>query len=265
MKPGNPLDKLTRELSAAMARTSIAYDLLAPGDRIAVAMSGGKDSYGLLHLLENLRRRLPFEVRLVAVHVSQGQPGTDPAPLRRWLEASGVPFEIVEQDTYSVVLRHVREGDTPCSACARLRRGILYTAAERLGCNKLALGHHREDTLATLMMNLFYCGKLQAMPPRYRTDDGRFDVIRPLVEIAEHDLRALASLAGFPIVPCALCSGREDHKRRKMNLLLDDLEKDHPQLKQVMLGALRNVRPTHLWDKTVVRAGAAPGEDGDDG
>ncbi|MDD5309605.1 MAG: tRNA 2-thiocytidine(32) synthetase TtcA [Deltaproteobacteria bacterium] len=253
MKPGTPLERLTRELSATIARTSIAYGLIEPKDRIAIAVSGGKDSYGLLHLLLNLRRRLPFEVHFVAVHVSQGQPGTDPAPLRRWLEGIQVPFEIVVQDTYSVVLRHVREGDTACSACARLRRGILYTTAERLGCNKLALGHHREDTLATLMMNLFYCGKIQAMPPKYRTDDGRFDVIRPLSEIAEGHLRTLSSLAGFPIIPCALCSGQEDHKRRKMNALLDDLEKEHPQIKQVMLGALRNVRPTHLWDKTVVR------------
>jgi tRNA 2-thiocytidine biosynthesis protein TtcA len=206
---------------------------------------------------------MPFEVSLVAVHVSQGQPGTDATPLRRWLEGTGVPFEIVEQDTYSVVLRHVREGDTACSVCARLRRGILYTTAERLGCNKLALGHHREDTLATLMMNLFYCGKIQAMPPKYRTDDGRFDVIRPLSEIAEHDQRELATLARFPIIPCALCSGQEDHKRRKMNLLLDELEKEHPQLKQVMLGALRNVRPTHLWDRTVVRAGGEPDGEGE--
>jgi tRNA 2-thiocytidine biosynthesis protein TtcA len=253
VRPASPLDALARELTAAVARTSIAYGLLAPGDRVAVAVSGGKDSYGLLYLLDLLRRRLPFALRIVAVHVSQGQPGVDCAPLRDWLAASGIEFEIVEQDTYSVVLRNVRAGETSCSVCARLRRGILYTTAARLGCNKLALGHHREDALATLMMNLFYCGKIQAMPPKYRTDDGRFDVIRPLAEIAEDDMRRLAALAGFPIVPCALCSGQEDHKRKKMNALLDELEREHPQLKQVMLGALKNVRPTHLWDPTVVR------------
>lgn len=262
MKPA-PLERLARELSAALARTSIAYGLLAPGDRIAVAVSGGKDSYGLLYLLDDLRRRLPFPIELVAVHVSQGQPDTDAAPLAAWLAASKVPFEIVEQDTYSVVLRHARAGQTPCSVCARLRRGILYTAAARLGCNKLALGHHREDALATLMMNLFYCGKIQAMPPKYRTDDGRFDVIRPLCEIAEGDLRELAALAGFPLVPCALCSAQEDHKRRKMNALLDGLEREHPRLKQVMLGALKNVRPTHLWDPTVARVGGGPEPDAD--
>ena len=262
MRPAAPLERLRRELTAAIARTSIEYELLAPGDRIAVAVSGGKDSYGLLYLLDDLRRRLAFQVELVAVHVSQGQPGTDPAPLRDWLRASGIPHEIVEQDTYSAVLRNVREGETACSMCARLRRGILYTTAERLGCNKLALGHHREDALATLMMNLFYCGKIQAMPPKYRTDDGRFEVIRPLCGIAEDRMRELAALAGFPIVPCALCSGQADHKRKEMNALLDDLEQGHPQLKQVMLGALKNVRPTHLWDKTVVRT-APPDPDED--
>jgi tRNA 2-thiocytidine biosynthesis protein TtcA len=253
MKPGTPLESVVRDLTAAVARTSIAYGVLEPDDRIAVAVSGGKDSYGLLYLLDDLRRRLAFRVELVAVHVSQGQPGVDASPLRRWLEGSGVAFEIDEQNTYEIVRRNTREGESPCPVCSRLRRGVLYSTAERLGCNKLALGHHLDDALATLLLNLFYGGKLQSMPPKYRTDDGRFDVIRPLIEIEEDDLRALAALAGFPIVPCALCSGRDDSRRRKMNALVDELAKDDPRLKRVMLGALKNVRPTHLMDGTIAR------------
>ena len=253
MRRDDPLEKLTRGLTAAMARTSIEYGVLEPGDRIAVAVSGGKDSYGLLYLLDDLRRRLAFRVELVAVHVSQGQPGVDAAPLRRWLEASGIPFEIAVENTYEIVRRNTREGENPCPVCSRLRRGVLYTTAARLGCNKLALGHHLDDALATLLMNLFYGGKLQSMPPKYRTDDGRLDVIRPLVEIEEESLRALARLAEFPIVPCALCSGRDDSQRRRMNALIDGLADGDPRLKRVMLGALKNVRPTHLMDKTIAR------------
>lgn len=253
MSKDDPRERLVRSLTAAVARTSIEYGVLEPDDRIAVAVSGGKDSCGLLFLLDDLRRRLAFPISLVAVHVRQGPPGADLSPLLRWLDASGVPFEVTAESTYEIVRRNTRGGGSPCPICSRMRRGALYTAAERLGCNKLALGHHLDDALATLLLNLFYGGKLQSMPPRYRTEDGRFEVIRPLVEVKEDDLRALAGLAGFPTLPCGACPGRDDRNRRRMKALLDELEREDPRLKHVMLGALKNVRPTHLMDRTIAR------------
>ncbi len=174
--------RLEKLLYRQVKETCESHELLAAGDRIMVAMSGGKDSYTLFHVLTKLVPRLPFKVELVAVHLDQVQPGYDGSSLRRWLEATGWPFEILREDTYSVVTSHLDSAQTYCSLCSRLRRGILYRAAERLGCNKLALGHHRDDSLETFLLNLFYSGKLQAMPARYRTDDDRFDVIRPLIE-----------------------------------------------------------------------------------
>src|SRR5690606_19511917 len=193
-----------------------------------VALSGGKDSYGMLHLLSDLRTRLPFAIDLVAVHLDQKQPGYDGAPLRAYLEKSGVPFEIVGEDTYSVVMGHVKEGGTYCSLCSRLRRGVLYRVAERLGCNKIALGHHRDDALETFLMNLIYSGKLQSMPPKYTTDDGRFEVIRPLIQCEESLLIALAEEQAFPILPCNLCGSQEGLKRDRMAALLSQLESEKP-------------------------------------
>ncbi len=259
MSDRDPLLRLETRLNRKVARTSMAHGVLAAGDRIAVALSGGKDSYGLLHLLARLLPRLPFRVELIAVHVAQGQPGVDSGPLRDWLAEQGHAHEIVVEDTYSVVRERTPEDGTPCAVCSRLRRGILYTTAARLGCNKVALGHHRDDSLATLLMNLFYSGKLQAMPARYRTDDGRLEVIRPLIEVAERDLVDLAELKGFPIVPCALCSGQDDHKRKVVGELIDSLEQGNPQIRTVMLAALRNVRPTHLLDRGLLERLNAPG------
>ncbi len=252
----SPIERLERPLYRQLKQTCESYELLAPGDRILVAISGGKDSYTLLHLLHKLAARLPFEIHLIAVHLDQRQPGYDGAPLREFLQASGVAFEILSEDTYSVVTEHLDASSTYCSLCSRLRRGILYTAAERLGCNKIALGHHRDDTLETFLMNLFYSGKLQAMPASYRTDDDRFDVIRPLIECSERDIAAFANEMAFPILPCNLCGSQDGLKRDAMTRLLDELERTHPPLRSVMLGALRNVRPTHLLDRQVQRAWA---------
>ncbi len=246
--------RLEKLLYRDVRETCERYELLAPGDRIMVAMSGGKDSYTLFHLLTKLVPRLPFEVELVAVHLDQAQPGYDGAGLRAYLAASGWPFEILREDTYSVVTSHLDDRATYCSLCSRLRRGILYTAAERLGCNKLALGHHRDDSLETFLLNLFYSGKLQAMPASYRTDDGRFDVIRPLIECAERDIAALAGELAFSIIPCKLCGSQDGLKRDAMTSLIDTLERDHPHVRAVMLNALRNVRPSHLLDRDVQRA-----------
>jgi tRNA 2-thiocytidine biosynthesis protein TtcA len=252
-------DELRRReklLYRQVKETCESNGLLAAGDRIMVAMSGGKDSYTLFHLLTRLVPRLPFAVELVAVHLDQKQPGYDGAGLQAHLEASGWPYEILGEDTYSVVTSRLDDAQTYCSLCSRLRRGILYTAAERLGCNKIALGHHRDDSLETFMLNLFYAGKLQAMPVRYTTDDGRFEVIRPLMECGERDIAALAGELGFPIIPCNLCGSQDGLKRDVMTRMLDELEASHPHVRSVMLNALRNVRPSHLLDRDVARAWA---------
>lgn len=245
---------IERKLQRQLRKTSEDYRLLAAGDRIMVAISGGKDSYGLLHLLGDLKPRLPFGIELVAVHLDQKQPGYDGEPLRRHLEAVGLPFEIVGEDTYSVVVDHVKDGGTYCSLCSRLRRGVLYRVAERLGCNKIALGHHRDDALETFLMNLIYSGKLQSMPPKYTTDDGRFEVIRPLIQCEERHLIQLSEEQGFPILPCNLCGSQDGLKRDRMTRLLADLEEEKPDVKSVMMTALANISPTHLFDRDVGRA-----------
>lgn len=248
-------DKLERQLERQIRQTSKRYGLLAEGDKVLVAISGGKDSYTMLRILSRIATRLPFDVELVAVHLDQQQPGYDGRPLVEWLEQhANVAYEILSEDTYSVVTDHLDAASTYCSLCSRLRRGILYTAAERLGCNKIALGHHREDTLETFMMNLFYAGKLQAMPAKYTTDDGRFEVIRPMIECAEDRIRRYAELEAFPILPCNLCGSQSGLKRELMGQMLEQMEQTNPHVRAVMLNALTNVRPTHLLDQDVLAA-----------
>jgi len=252
--------RLRLKLLRTMLRSVERYRLIAPGDSILVAVSGGKDSYTLLDLLLQAQKRAPIHFELTAVHLDQGQPGYDGTPLADWLAQSGARFEILHEDTYSIVKELVPDGGTFCAPCSRLRRGILYSAAERLGCNKIALGHHRDDTLNTLLLNLFYAGKLQAMPATYRTDDGRFSVIRPLIECAECDIAAHAAAAAYPILPCNLCGSQDGLKRKEVGALLDRLEASIPDVRAVMLNALRNVRPSHLLDIEVAEAwaGRAP-------
>jgi tRNA 2-thiocytidine biosynthesis protein TtcA len=252
-----PLEQLERHLYRRMRSTCEQYELLAKGDRVLVALSGGKDSYTMLELLGKLTARLPFEVELVAVHLDQRQPGYDGRPLEQWLEGSGHRYEILSEDTYSVVVDKLDPGATYCSLCSRLRRGILYSAAERLGCNKIALGHHRDDALETFLMNMIYSGKLQAMPAAYTTDDGKFSVIRPLIECAESTIREYAALRAFPILPCNLCGSQPNLKRDAMTALLDSLEQQTPDVRSVMFAALKNVVPTHLLDRDVLAAWAA--------
>jgi tRNA 2-thiocytidine biosynthesis protein TtcA len=253
--------RLERQLWSEVRDTCNEHALLAPGDHVMVAVSGGKDSYTLLHVLSQLTRAQYPGVRLTAVHLDQKQPGYDGAPLRRFLESSGVAFEILSEDTYSVVIEQLGHQQTYCSLCSRLRRGIMYTAAERLGCNKLALGHHRDDGLETFLMNLFYSGKLQAMPAGYTTDDGKLQVIRPLIGCAEATIREFAELLAFPILPCNLCGSQSGLKRDRMTLLLDELSRQSPNVRAVMHHALQNVRPTHLLDRDLQRAWASRPED----
>jgi tRNA 2-thiocytidine biosynthesis protein TtcA len=237
-----------------MLRTVAAHALLEDGDRILVAVSGGKDSYTLVDLLWRARRKAPIRYEILAFHLDQGQPGHDPAPLERWLDRSGIPFRIHREDTYGRVMAGSDDEKTPCRLCSRLRRGILYSAAERLECNKIALGHHREDCLETLLLNLFYAGRLQAIPARYTTNDGRFEVIRPLVECPEREIVAHAEQEGYPLLSCGSCSAGDDLKRKRVATLLEELEGEIPDVRQVMLAALRNVRPTHLLDRDVAEA-----------
>jgi tRNA 2-thiocytidine biosynthesis protein TtcA len=252
---------LNKRLGRRMGASCQKFQLLRPGDRVMVAVSGGKDSYTLLHLMTKLVKRVPFDVSLVAVHLDQKQPGYDGATLEAWLEAQEVDYEILAEDTYSVVTEKLDEGATYCSLCSRLRRGILYTAAERLGCTAIALGHHRDDSLETFLMNLMYEGRLQAMPAGYTTNDGRFRVIRPLIECAEAEIAELAELEGFPILPCNLCGSQDGLKRDAMTRLLTQLEQSNPEVRNIMLAALGNVRPTHLLDRDVAEAWAARAED----
>lgn len=250
------MDALERRLLAKVGRASRQFDLLAPDDRVMVAVSGGKDSYGLLHLLRLLRDRAPFRFELLAVHLDQHQPGFDSGLVARHLASTGVPYEVISEDTYRVVVDKTPPGKAYCSMCSRLRRGILYTAAQRLGCTKIALGHHRDDSIETLLLNLLYGGQIKAMPPRLRSDDGRNVVIRPLALCAEAELVELAALRGFPVQPCTVCSRQPDLKRARVKALLDQLDAESPTVRASVFAALGNVRPSHLLDPDLVRADA---------
>ncbi|MDX2052636.1 MAG: tRNA 2-thiocytidine(32) synthetase TtcA [Polyangiaceae bacterium] len=245
------------ELYRDLKRTCHKYALVSEGDRILVAISGGKDSYTLLELLQRFKRELPFKFDLVAVHLDQQQPGYDGAPLVDWIRGKGYDFEILSEDTYSVVTSHLDNKSTYCSLCSRLRRGILYTAAERLGCNKIALGHHRDDAIQTFLLNMFYSGKLQAMPASYRTDDGKFEVIRPLIDCSEATIAAFAREQEFPILPCNLCGSQEGLKRQRMAELVAQLELEIPNVRSTVMASLANVIPTHLLDTDLLAAWAA--------
>lgn len=225
----------------------VDYAMIAEGDRILCAVSGGKDSFSLHRLLVELQRRAPIQFDLVAVHVDQGHPAAPRGVVEQHLRASGHRCHTVYDDTYSIVRAKLREGETACALCSRLRRAILYRAATELGCNKVALGHHRDDVVVTLLLNLLFTGQLKAMPPRLVSDDGAHVVIRPLVYCAEEDLAAFAIEQAFPIVPCGFCSAQRT-ERDRIAVLLRELEQRYPDARATMLAALRNVRPSHLLD-----------------
>src|SRR4051794_3806354 len=231
MVPEPKMD-VERRLLRDMGRAVGDHRLIESGDRILVAMSGGKDSYAMCVLLRDLQARAPVRFELLAVHLDQGQPGYDGAPLANWLAAEGIPHKLLHENTYAIVTDKIPEGKTYCSLCSRLRRGILYTAAADLGCNKIALGHHRDDALETLLLNLFFGGELAAMPARLQSDDGRNVVIRPLIYCAEETIARFAAEEKFPILPCNLCGSRGEAQRQQMKALLDRLEAEHPQLRQ---------------------------------
>lgn len=241
----NKLQKRLRRL----AGTAIAdFNMIEAGDRVMVCLSGGKDSYALLDILRNLQAHAPLEFELIAVNLDQKQPGFPEQVLPRYLTEIGMPFRIVEQDTYSVVKRVIAEGKTTCSLCSRLRRGVLYRVASELGATKIALGHHRDDILVTLFLNMFYGGKLKAMPPKLVSDDGKHIVIRPLAYCKEKDLAAYAAMAGFPIIPCNLCGSQPNLQRQVIKEMMQQWDKKFPGRLETMFRSLQNVQLSHLAD-----------------
>jgi len=247
------LDEATEQLQTRLLRlvgqTIAEYGLIEDGDKVMVCVSGGKDSYGLLDLLLVLQRRAPIRFDLVAVNLDQKQPGFPAHILPEYLTAAGIPFHVEQRDTYSIVKRLIPEGQTTCSLCSRLRRGHLYRVASELGATKIALGHHRDDILETLLLNLFYTGKLKTMPPKLRSKDGHHLVIRPLSAVREADLARYAGLRSFPIIPCDLCGSQEDLKRKQIKAFLSEWEQRSPGCADSMFAALSNVAPALLLDK----------------
>ncbi len=263
-------NKLHKRLLRLTGQAIQDFEMIRPGDRVMVCLSGGKDSYGLLDLLITLRERAPVDFEIIAVNLDQKQPGFPADVLPDYLRARGVPFHIETQDTYSIVTRVIPEGRTMCSLCSRLRRGILYRVADELGATRIALGHHRDDLLATFFLNLFYGGKLKAMAPKLVSDDGRHVVIRPLAYVREADLVDYAAWRAFPIIPCNLCGSQDNLKRREAAAMLSDWEKRYPGRVENIFSALASVAPSHLMDRQLfdfqgLRATGAPDPEGDIG
>jgi tRNA 2-thiocytidine biosynthesis protein TtcA len=241
--------KLQADLRGKVGKAITDYGMIAAGDRVMVCLSGGKDSYTLLDLLLSLQQRAPVAFDLVAVNLDQKQPGFPQDVLPTYLRDLGVAFRIVEEDTYSVVTRVIEPGKTMCGLCSRLRRGILYRVANELGANKVALGHHRDDIVETMFLNMFYGGRLKAMPPKLLSDDGKHVVIRPLAYCAERDIARYARGRGFPIIPCKLCGSQDNMKRREIKSLLAAWEREDPGRTDRLFRSLQNVTPSHLADR----------------
>ena len=244
-------NKLQKRLRRQVGNAIVDYGMIREGDRVMVCLSGGKDSYTLLEILRNLQRNAPVDFSLVAVNLDQKQPGFPEHVLPDYLERLGVEYHILERDTYSVVKEKTPEGKTTCALCSRLRRGSLYGFAEQIGATKVALGHHREDILETLFLNMFYAGSLKAMPPKLLSDDGKNIVIRPLAYCREADIAEFSRLMDFPIIPCNLCGSQPNMQRQVVKGMLADWERKHPGRLESMFKAVTNVAPSQLADREV--------------
>ena len=247
-RDSSTLRKLGAALRGLAGKAIEDFKMIEPGDRVMVCLSGGKDSYTLLNLLLSLQRSAPIDFELIAVNLDQKQPDFPQQVLPDYLRALGVPFHIIEQDTYSVVKRLIPEGRTMCSLCSRMRRGALYRYASEHGMTKIALGHHRDDIVETLFLNLFHGGRLKAMAPKFRSDDGRHVVIRPLAYIAERDIARYARGHAFPIIPCNLCGSQQNLQRVAIKRMLSAWEQEQPGRTESIFSALRHVEPAHLAD-----------------
>jgi tRNA 2-thiocytidine biosynthesis protein TtcA len=243
-------NKLSKRLHRQVGQAISDFNMIEPGDKVMVCLSGGKDSYAMLDILINMKARAPVHFDLIAVNLDQKQPDFPEHTLPEYLTKLGVPFHIENQDTYSIVTRVIPEGKTLCSLCSRLRRGILYRVATELGATKIALGHHRDDMLQTFFLNAFFGGKLKGMPPKLVSDDGKHIVIRPLAYVKEPDLIAWAEHKQFPIIPCNLCGSQENLQRKQVKAMLNEWDKRFPGRVESLFSALQNVVPSHLMDKT---------------
>ena len=267
-KRAHDSNKLEKRLTRLVGQAIGDFNMIGTGERVMVCVSGGKDSYALLDILLTLRARAPVPFDIIAVNLDQKQPGFPAHVLPDYLRARGVPFHIEEEDTYSTVKRIIPEGKTTCSLCSRLRRGILYRVATELGATRIALGHHRDDIVETLFLNMFYNGKLKGMPPKLGSDDGRHIVIRPLAYVREADLARFAEERKFPIIPCDLCGSQESLKRREVKALLRDWEKRAPGRVESLFTSLSNIVPSHLMDRALfdfASLSSAPSGPGDQG
>jgi tRNA 2-thiocytidine biosynthesis protein TtcA len=267
-KPSVEITKLTKRLHRLVGQAIADFAMIEDGDKVMVCVSGGKDSYALLDILIEQRRRAPVRFDLVAVNLDQKQPGFPADVLPRYLESRGVPFHIETQDTYSVVKRLIPEGQTMCSLCSRLRRGILYRVAGELGATKIALGHHRDDMIQTMFMNMFFGSRLKGMPPKLVSDDGRHIVIRPLAYVAETDLERWAVHRQFPIIPCTLCGSQDNLQRVQMKKMLREWERQHPGRLDNIATAMGRIVPSHMRDRnlypfTTLQTSGVPQPDGD--
>jgi tRNA 2-thiocytidine biosynthesis protein TtcA len=242
-------NKLEKKLSRLVGQAIGDFGMIEDGDKVMVCVSGGKDSYAMLDILLKLRERAPIQFEIIAVNLDQKQPNFPAETLPNYLTSLGVPFHIEEQDTYSIVKRVIPEGKTTCGLCSRLRRGILYRVADELGATKIALGHHRDDILETLLLNLFYAGKLKGMPPKLRSDDGKHIVIRPLAYVPEKLLERYADDMQFPIIPCDLCGSQPNLQRGAMKQMLRDWEKKHPGRVENLFRSMHHIVPSHLMDR----------------
>ncbi len=261
-------NKLAKRLRREVGRAIADFAMIEEGDRVMVCLSGGKDSFGLLDVLLYLKEKAPIRFEIIAVNLDQKQPGFPTEVLPAYLDGIGVPYRIVEEDTYSIVKRVIPEGKTTCSLCSRLRRGILYRVADELGATKIALGHHRDDILATLFLNLFFAAKLKAMPPKLVSDDGRHIVIRPLAYCCEADLIEWAQQREFPIIPCNLCGSQPNLQRQQVGEMLRDWERRFPGRVETLFRSLANIVPSHLMDARLydfagLKATGTPDPEGD--